>query len=143
MQLGEVVQVGSPVELFERPRHTFVGHFIGSPGMNVLPCELRDGGAFFNGRHVPVEGPVAAPQGSPRLEIGVRPEFIRFAPTGVPVDVVKVSDVGRYRIVETRAGDARINLLAADQERIPEGPAHLAFDPARTRVYADGWLLEG
>jgi len=37
MQEGEVVQIGTPVELFERPLHTFVGHFIGSPGMNVLP----------------------------------------------------------------------------------------------------------
>jgi glycerol transport system ATP-binding protein len=41
---GEVVQVGTPVDLFEKPRHTFVGHFIGSPGMNVLPGarERRD-----------------------------------------------------------------------------------------------------
>ena len=30
-----------PLDLFERPQHTFVGHFIGSPGMNVLPCEVR------------------------------------------------------------------------------------------------------
>ena len=37
---GQVVQAGTPVELFERPRHTFVGHFIGSPGMNVLPCAV-------------------------------------------------------------------------------------------------------
>jgi multiple sugar transport system ATP-binding protein len=34
---GTVVQVGTPVELFEHPTHTFVGHFIGSPGMNILP----------------------------------------------------------------------------------------------------------
>ena len=40
MNDGEVVQIGTPVELFERPRHTFVGHFIGSPGMNILPCEV-------------------------------------------------------------------------------------------------------
>ena len=40
MHEGAVVQIGTPVELFERPRHTFVGHFIGSPGMNVLPCEI-------------------------------------------------------------------------------------------------------
>ncbi|ODN69053.1 Trehalose import ATP-binding protein SugC [Methylobrevis pamukkalensis] len=38
---GEVVQVGTPEELFEKPRHTFVGYFIGSPGMNVLPAEVR------------------------------------------------------------------------------------------------------
>jgi glycerol transport system ATP-binding protein len=38
MKDGEVVQIGTPEDLFERPQHTFVGHFIGSPGMNVLPC---------------------------------------------------------------------------------------------------------
>ncbi len=32
---GEIVQIGTPAELFERPKHTFVGYFIGSPGMNV------------------------------------------------------------------------------------------------------------
>jgi glycerol transport system ATP-binding protein len=41
---GQVVQAGTPVELFERPRHTFVGHFIGSPGMNLLPCETDAAG---------------------------------------------------------------------------------------------------
>ena len=40
MHEGQVVQIGTPVELFEKPRHTFVGHFIGSPGMNLLA--LRD-----------------------------------------------------------------------------------------------------
>ena len=35
MQEGEVVQIGTPVDLFERPAHTFVGHFIGSPGMSM------------------------------------------------------------------------------------------------------------
>ncbi len=49
MHEGKVIQIGSPVELFERPQHTFVGHFIGSPGMNVLPCEVRDGAVFSQG----------------------------------------------------------------------------------------------
>ncbi len=40
---GEVVQTGTPEELFERPRHTFVGYFIGSPGMNVLPVAADRG----------------------------------------------------------------------------------------------------
>ena len=40
MSDGEVVQTGTPEELFERPAHTFVGHFIGSPGMNILPCTV-------------------------------------------------------------------------------------------------------
>jgi glycerol transport system ATP-binding protein len=140
MQDGEVVQIGTPVELFERPAHTFVGHFIGSPGMNVLPCEVRDGGAFFQGVPVPVAEGIGRTEGSRRLEIGVRPEFVRFADSGIPVEVVKVSDAGRHRIIETRANATRIHLLAPVGGPVPEGAAHLAFDPARTRVYADGWL---
>lgn len=42
MKDGEVVQIGTPIELFEKPSHTFVGHFIGSPGMNILPCSIED-----------------------------------------------------------------------------------------------------
>ena len=41
MHDGAVVQTGTPEELFERPAHTFVGHFIGSPGMNMLPCRVE------------------------------------------------------------------------------------------------------
>src|SRR5918994_2892729 len=41
MHDGAVVQTGTPDELFERPAHTFVGHFIGSPGMNLLPCRVE------------------------------------------------------------------------------------------------------
>ena len=141
MQDGVVVQIGTPVELFERPAHTFVGHFIGSPGMNVLPCEVRDGGAFFNGIHVPI-GEGIGPTGSAgQFEIGVRPEFVHFADGGIPVEVVKVSDAGRHNVVEVCANSSRINLLSAVGAPIPEGAAHLAFDPDRTRVYADGWLV--
>src|SRR4029453_10581142 len=54
---GTVVQIGSPVELFERPPHPFVGHFIGSPGMNVLPCVISNGKALLDGQAVPVQNP--------------------------------------------------------------------------------------
>ena len=43
MHEGQIVKTGTPVELFEKPKHTFVGHFIGSPGMNILPCEINNG----------------------------------------------------------------------------------------------------
>jgi glycerol transport system ATP-binding protein len=41
MHDGRVVQSGTPAELFDKPAHTFVGYFIGSPGMNILPAEVR------------------------------------------------------------------------------------------------------
>jgi glycerol transport system ATP-binding protein len=145
---GQVVQSGTPVELFERPAHTFVGHFIGSPGMNLLPCEVDAAGVVrVAGVAVPTASQevaaarAKAAQGG-RLELGVRPEFVRFADAGgIPVTVERASDVGRFRIVEARTGELAIKLLVAEGAPVPEGAAQLAFDPARTRVYADGWVV--
>jgi glycerol transport system ATP-binding protein len=141
MNLGEVVQVGTPVELFERPAHTFVGHFIGSPGMNALPCSVENGRPTFYGHDVPAQAAVNGAGG--KLEIGVRPEFIQFDTTGagIPVDVVKVTDAGRFRIVETRGRDHRIRLLVPEGQPVPAGAAHLKFDPRHTHLYRDGWLV--
>ena len=49
MHEGQIVQTGTPVELFEKPKNTFVGHFIGSPGMNIPPCEINNGQTNFEG----------------------------------------------------------------------------------------------
>jgi glycerol transport system ATP-binding protein len=137
---GQVVQTGTPVELFERPRHTFVGHFIGSPGMNLLPCELEGGVPRFAGIAIETAAPVHPPAGSRRLEIGVRPEFVRFAPAGVPVRVERITDSGRFRIVHARHADHPIKLLVGENEAVPGERGFLAFDAGHTQVYADGWI---
>ena len=72
----------------------------------------------------------------------MRPEFVSFAGEGLPVEIVKVSDAGRYRIVEARHGASRIKLLVADGAALPGEGARVRFDPAYTRLYADGWLVE-
>jgi glycerol transport system ATP-binding protein len=141
MDLGEVVQIGTPVELFEEPKHTFVGHFIGSPGMNVLPCRLEDGQPTVAGQRVATANAAAVRDQGGLLEIGVRPEFVAFADQGLAVEVVKVSDAGRYRVVDTRLGDLSIKLLVDEGAEVPQGAAHLRFDPARTRVYRNGWVV--
>ena len=101
MNDGEIVQTGTPVELFERPRHTFVGHFIGSPGMNVLPCEVKGGKVRFAGRVVETIH-AKVPDGAGKVRARRASRVREFSPNGIPIDVVKVSDAGRYRIVETR-----------------------------------------
>ena len=142
MNNGTVVQVGTPVELFERPRHTFVGHFIGSPGMNVLACGVEGGKAIVAGEAVEAANASAVKGGSGKLELGVRPEFVGFASSGVPAEIVKVADAGRFRIVETRTPAGPVKLLVGEGETIPSGTARLAFDPGHTRVYAGGWMVE-
>ena len=138
MQDGEIVQIGSPVELFERPQHTFVGHFIGSPGMNILPASVRNGQVVFEGHDVAVEGRVTGDGGT--TELGIRPEFVRLADSGVQARVHKVSDVGRHAVVETRVGDTAVKAIV-DNATFEQGqPVCLAFQQDQTRLYRDGWI---
>lgn len=138
MQDGEIVQIGTPVELFERPQHTFVGHFIGSPGMNILPASVQDGRVTFEGNTIEVEGPVRGTGGNTQL--GVRPEFVTLADTGVPARVRKVADVGRHAVVETRVGDSSVKAVVEHADLEEGAEVHLAFRRDQTRVYRDGWI---
>lgn len=142
MKDGQIVQIGTPVELFERPRHTFVGHFIGSPGMNLLPCQIKSGKAYVAGHAVKTLKAKRKPGQKKKLELGVRPEFVSFAAQGIAVDVGKVADAGRFRIVETRYDRQTIKLLVPEGQEIPTAKAHLHFDPEHTQVYEDGWVID-
>ncbi len=138
MQDGEVVQTGTPVELFERPQHTFVGHFIGSPGMNILPCELRGDRAVFEGHEVVLEGPASSGVGD--LKLGVRPEHIDIADDGLPARVTKVSDVGRHFVVNAMIGNTPLKAVCEENAPLQGSEVHLSFRPEKTRVYRDGWI---
>ncbi|MBD0865031.1 MAG: ABC transporter ATP-binding protein [Rhodobacteraceae bacterium] len=138
MQDGVVVQIGTPVALFERPQHTFVGHFIGSPGMNVLPCEPQGGHALFEGHAVTLEGPVTGSGGD--VKLGIRPEYIALTDTGVPATVTRVADVGRHFVIDALVGSTRVKAVIGQDAPEPGTSVHLGFDPQHTRVYRDGWL---
>jgi glycerol transport system ATP-binding protein len=142
MKDGEVVQIGTPVELFERPRHTFVGHFIGSPGMNIIPCAVEGGDAVIGGTKIRVGNSSALKDRTGTFELGVRPEFVTFATTGLPVTVSKVTETGRSRIVDARHDGRSIKLLVEEGGAVPSENAFLAFDRAHAQVYGDGWLVE-
>jgi glycerol transport system ATP-binding protein len=128
--------------LFEHPQHTFVGHFIGSPGMNVLPCEVSDGAVQFFGNTIVTASTALPDPGNGVIEIGVRPEFVRFDAEGFPVEIVKVDDLGRFQIVEARHEDHAIKMIAGEDVEIPSESPRIAFDPHNTRLYADGWVVD-
>jgi glycerol transport system ATP-binding protein len=105
MARGKAVQIGSAEELFLRPAHTFVGGFIGSPGMNFLLANWHDGQLMVGRQSL---GPVAqelAPclAAAKTFKLGIRPEFLRpCAPDvlgALPVVVTRVQDVGTYRLL--------------------------------------------
>jgi glycerol transport system ATP-binding protein len=142
MNFGQVLQVGTPVELFERPTHTFVGHFIGSPGMNVLPASVVAGSVQIAGHTVDTASDIAnLKQGT--VEVGVRPEFVRFTDSGIPGAVETVMDVGRHTVVKVKLDglDHSVNVIVDEGDDLPEGNVHLQFEPAQTRLYEDGWIV--
>jgi len=139
MELGQVVQIGTPVELFERPKHTFVGHFIGSPGMNILNCTVSDGVAFLGQEKIDLEGPITKESGT-KFEIGIRPEFVTLSKTGIEATVKKVSDIGRHSVVETSVGDLKVAAVVEGETPSIGDVVHLNFKQDQTRLYIDGWL---
>ncbi|MFC6487639.1 ABC transporter ATP-binding protein [Nitratireductor sp. GCM10026969] len=140
MYEGEIVQIGTPEELFEHPRHTFVGYFIGSPGMNLLPAEFDGATVRVGGRPVALPGTPQRPSGE-RIELGIRPEFVRLGREGMPVSITKVEDIGRRKIVHASLEGETIAAIVKEDMEIPAEP-HVVFDPAHLNLYADSWRVE-
>ena len=141
MHEGQIVQTGTPVELFEKPKHTFVGHFIGSPGMNILPCEFKNGTAAIDGIKIDT-GSIIKKSNFTKKEIGIRPEFVSFGKEGIPVKVLKVSNTGRHKIVDTECKSGKIKVLSQSSKDIPSGSAYLTFNKKFTYAYGDSWIIE-
>lgn len=143
MYEGGIVQIGTPAELFERPRHTFVGYFIGSPGMNVLPVQLEGRMARLGSQAINLPG---APRQAPgregdALELGIRPEYVRLNASGMPVRLTKVEDVGRHKVVRAELEGCEIAAIVGEDEAIPAEPK-VVFDPAGINIYSGSWRVE-
>ena len=139
---GRVVQIGTPQELFETPEHTFVGYFIGSPGMNVIPARIEGSRAYVNGADIALSRGYGALDG--KVEIGVRPEFARLSETdGLPVKIRRVEDVGRHKIVRAEFFGSDINIIAGEDDVISTDMNRVSFDPERVNVYHNDWRVAG
>jgi glycerol transport system ATP-binding protein len=140
---GQIVQIGTPAELFERPSHTFVGYFIGSPGMNVMPVKVAGATATIGDQTVTLPG---APKlsGQSRIELGIRPEFVRLGREGMPVSVAKVEDIGRQKIVRAQFAGQPLSIVVPEDAVVPTDP-RITFIPEGVGIFADSWRvgLEG
>src|SRR5690606_5547987 len=118
----------------------FVGYFIGSPGMNVLPVKVEGNIALVGDRAVHLPG---LPKGDPAAitELGVRPEHVRVGREGMRVSIAKVEDIGRHRIVHAALDGHRIAAILPEEAELPAEP-HVSFEPAGINLYADSWRIE-
>ena len=135
---GEVVQIGTPEELFDRPEHTFVGYFIGSPGMNILP-------GLFDGNAVRLDGHSILlsrhyPDLSGEVELGIRPEFVKVVPAAgqhenaLPYRIRTVEDIGREKIVRGELAGLSVDAVMPEGAEVPSEAA-VILEPARINLY--------
>ena len=146
MHDGRIVQAGKPAELFERPEHTFVGYFIGSPGMNVLPASVEGSTAVVGGHTIALANGYKNLSGTEgKIEIGVRPEFsVLAAPgKGLPVTVDRIEDQGRVRYAKVRLGALKLAARMPDDVHISGNAASVVFDPASIHVYRASQRVAG
>ena len=124
MTRGRAVQVGPADALFERPEHTFVGHFIGSPGMNFLPAQKSGSSLEVAGQALPMAPGLNVPEGP--LKLGIRPEYVdvstNAAAGAVFAKVTKLQDIGTHLML-TAAVDGHIvkARLSPDVTGLSEG----------------------
>lgn len=126
MSAGEIVQVGTPQALFERPAHTFVGYFIGSPGMNFLPCKVDGDQAIVGEHRVPLataQAGAAAQQGNGAFKLGIRPEFVTLAKdnSGLPAQVQSIANMGEFHLLTLTMAGHEIKMRLPNEQPLPDG----------------------
>jgi len=141
MHDGRIEQIGTPLELYDRPGNLFVAQFIGSPAMNVVNGIVRRGGGAA---HVEVDGGVRWPlHGAPGTEgqpvaFGVRPEHLTLAPDGkgVPGEIIVVEPTGAETELLIKVGDAQVTLRTHGRPAVDhDQKVGLLVDPANVHVF--------
>ena len=77
---------------------------------------------------------------SGEFTIGVRPEFIKFTDDGLAVNIDKVYDLDRHKLINLSFNQQKLKMLVAPDEEIPASP-QISFRPDRTFVYLNNWIL--
>ena len=146
MDRGAVLQQGTPQELFENPQHVFVGHFIGSPGMNLMPCTMDGGAAVVGTQRVALLPERIAGSRSGQMTLGIRPEFVSLFDPGnaalLHVSVEEVEPLGGHQLIHARLGETRIAIKAEPEIGVEPGARLAVWLPrAHIKLYSNDRLV--
>jgi len=141
---GRIVQTGTPQEIYNNPRDTYVASFVGSPPMNLMDGKLVDNRAVMAPMsfELPLAGGAKtgnAADGRP-LVFGIRPEDV-YLESGAPVEA-RVHDVenhGVEKIVTLRVGDAMLRATVPARTAVEiEQPVRFAWNPDKVVMFDKG-----
>ncbi|SIS66864.1 ABC transporter ATP-binding protein [Neptunomonas antarctica] len=147
---GNIVQFGTPRELFEKPNHTFVGYFIGSPGMNFIEVARCAGGVEFAGITFPVDAgiqDILDQVPTDNLKLGIRPEFVHVCAESIEgsfeCDIKHIEDLGTYKIITLDLKGRTLKARIDEDQQIPEHKVYVSFPKQWLKLYVDEYLIEG
>ena len=145
MSEGEVVQTGTPKELFERPNTTFVGYFIGSPAMNLFKTEaLSNDSVMINDTLIKTTTDLTKLKDK-NIKLGIRSEYIKLAENQkdnvLAATVDKVEDLGNYKLLTAKVGNLTIKSKINREIEVPSDSVKLHIPADRCCVYEDEKLI--
>jgi glycerol transport system ATP-binding protein len=143
MNQGIVLQIGTPEELFEKPAHTFVGYFIGSPGMNLFDVKINGNIATLDDYTIELNSKYKDLEGV--IQLGIRPEFINLCEDGegIKIDITRIEDVAHHKIVRAKYKDNNINIIVSEDTKITSTMSSMTFDLEKINVYENDWIVKG
>ena len=138
---GQLVQVGTPYEIYSNPRNTFVARAVGSPPMNLISGKVAGGEAILlEGLKLPMAGPTATAADGRPLTFGIRPEDLVLESGGAGTALVHdVENHGVEKIVTLRAGDSLLHAtVPAGVEIRIEDAVRFNWNPEKVVVFDSG-----
>ena len=146
-----IAQVGTPLELYERPQNEFVAQFIGSPAMNLLPGEIVETGAqtkvkMANGSVITSDVPTNDGDKGLKVNVGVRPEdMVATDGDAIFEGVVDFTEaLGEVTILYFHAeGDAAPVLakMAGIVQGLRGTTVKVTADPSKVQLFSNGESL--
>lgn len=123
MKKGVVQQVGTPTEIYDNPANTFVASFIGSPAMNLMSGQIRNG--TFTGKNVEISG-LNAPDGDITLGFRAEDATLSAQPAQINGPLYTIELLGDATMLTVRAGGEMVSIKAGKEFRAEIGD-HVSF----------------
>src|SRR6185437_1317812 len=139
MHDGLAEQIGSPLELYDKPANQFVAGFIGSPAMNFLKGKVKvNGSAAFegpNGVQLPLASAPSSSDGQPAVD-GIRPEHFTIADDGAEAEIDVVEPTGSETQVIAKLGGEQVIAVFRERHQFnPGDKVRLKPDPTLVHLF--------
>tara|TARA_R110002124_G_scaffold67647_10_gene183646 strand:- start:2032 stop:3099 length:1068 start_codon:yes stop_codon:yes gene_type:complete len=131
---GEIAQIGTPDEVFNRPANMAVAAFIGSPPMNLISAQLDGSELRVGDYQLTLPGVNSRPPGP--VILGIRPSHITLSDSGLKASLYLSENLGEGMLLNCLHGDDMIKVRLPEVRRMSDGAAlNLQFDPEQIHLF--------